>query len=127
MASIHRHTVHSSYHFEADFLIYHKNGMLVSYVVRGKHLPVNGEVEKATFYRLLKEIQQRELSKAPKSYFNAIAKEEAEAKAPTKDHYSATRGAEPFGYGEVYKAGQKYLAEHKCVMSRSEWQYTYWA
>ena len=39
MSKVHRHTVHSSYHFEADFLIYHKNGMLVSYVVRGKHLP----------------------------------------------------------------------------------------
>ena len=117
MSKVHRHTVHSSYHFEADFLIYHKNGMLVSYVVRGKHLPVNGEVEKATFYKLLKEIQQRELSKAPKSYFNAIAKEEAEAKAPAKDCYSATRGAEPFGYGEVYKAGQIHCRTQVCYES----------
>ena len=55
-----RHIVHTSFQFNADFLAYYCGDRLVSLVVEGDSLPINGEVDAATFKRLLRAIREKE-------------------------------------------------------------------
>lgn len=62
-----RHIVHTSFQLEADFLAYYCGEKLVSLVVEGASLPVNGEVDAATFKRLLQKVLEFEKN-APRAY-----------------------------------------------------------
>ena len=57
---IRRHIVHTSFQLDADFLAYYCGDKLVSLVVEGASLPVNGEVDAATFKRLLAKVRAKE-------------------------------------------------------------------
>lgn len=64
---IRRHVVHTSFQLEADFLAYYCGDKLVSLVVEGASLRVNGEVDAATFNRLLRKVLEFEKN-APRAY-----------------------------------------------------------
>ena len=55
-----RHIVHTSFQLEADFLAYYRGDKLVALVVEGSDLPVNGQVNAATFKALLKAVRAKE-------------------------------------------------------------------
>ena len=55
-----RHIVHTSFQLDADFLAYYCGDKLVSLVVEGSSLPVNGEVDAATFKKLLRAVKAKE-------------------------------------------------------------------
>lgn len=62
-----RHIVHTSFQLDADFLAYYCGEKLVSLVVEGSSLRVNGEVDAATFNRLLQKVLEFEKN-APRAY-----------------------------------------------------------
>ena len=64
---IRRHIVHTSFQLDADFLAYYCGDKLVSLVVEGASLRVNGEVDAATFKRLLRKVLEFEKN-APRAY-----------------------------------------------------------
>lgn len=55
-----RHIVHTSFQFNADFLAYYEGEKLVSLVVEGDFLPINGKVDVATFKTLLRAVKAKE-------------------------------------------------------------------
>lgn len=55
-----RHIVHTSFQMEADFLAYYRGDKLIALVVEGSDLPVNGQVNAATFKALLKAVRAKE-------------------------------------------------------------------
>jgi hypothetical protein len=62
-----RHIVHTSFQLDADFLAYYCGEKLVSLVVEGTSLRVNGEVDAATFNRLLRKVLEFEKN-APRAH-----------------------------------------------------------
>lgn len=64
---IRRHIVHTSFQLDADFLAYYCGEKLISLVVEGASLRVNGEVDAATFNRLLQKVLEFEKN-APRAY-----------------------------------------------------------
>lgn len=64
---IRRHIVHTSFQLDADFLAYYCGEKLISLVVEGASLRVNGEVDAATFNRLLQKVLEFEKN-APRAH-----------------------------------------------------------
>ena len=60
MARIHRTTVYVSFHFDAMFFAYYKEGKLVGLYMDGEDNTINGEVDKVTFYAEMKKVFIRE-------------------------------------------------------------------
>lgn len=55
-----RRIIHTSFHFNADFLAYYNGEKLVKLVVEGVSLPINGEVDVETFKSLLRMVRAKE-------------------------------------------------------------------
>lgn len=121
----HRTVIHASFYFSADFLLYNNHGREML-VVHGDDLPVNGEVDEATFRALLKDIRAKEKARCRVKYAEKKAMKETEAKFdPAHDGYTVGRTFGD-GFGDVQKALRKVNAK-SYPMTDSEWQYTYWA
>ena len=56
----HRTTVYVSFHFDAMFFAYYKEGKLVSLRMEGSDNAINGEVDRVTFYAEMKKVFIRE-------------------------------------------------------------------
>ena len=56
----HRTTVYVSFHFDAMFFAYYKEGKLVSLRMEGADNAINGEVDRVTFYAEMKKVFIRE-------------------------------------------------------------------
>ena len=63
----HRTIIHASFYFSADFLLYNDHGRELL-VVHGDDLPVDGEVDEATFRALLKDIRTKEKARCHGKY-----------------------------------------------------------
>ena len=119
----HRTIIHASFHFSADFLLYNDNGRELL-VVHGDDLPVDGEVDEATFRALLKDIRAKEKAYCRAKYIEKKVATEPKFD-PAHDGYTVGRT-----FGDGFSDVQKALCNVNSKtypMTRSEWAFSYWA
>lgn len=119
----HRIVIHASFYFSADFLLYNDHGRELL-VVHGDDLPVDGEVDEATFRALLKDIRAKEKACCRVKYTEKKATIEPKFD-PAHDGYTVGRTFGD-GFGDVQKALRKVTAK-TYPMTESEWTFSYWA
>lgn len=119
----HRIVIYASIHFSADFLLYNDKGHELL-VVHGNDLPVNGEVDEATFRALLKDIRAKEKARCRVKYAEKKATTEPKFD-PAHDGYTVGRTFGD-GFGDVQKALRNVNSE-TYPMTKSEWAFSYWA